>query len=185
MLTPTLLTWQGYYFWKDVVFWNNFFNILVKTKLSSNIKHYVFIFTVFTPSSYRYSGQWKQKLILRLWALVFPPCNISQGSSAVHRSVFGARGSSGARHKDLAVDAKFCSPSNHLKSKLRLISAQIPRISFETNLKVMGQDQGGRTERSIRSGYNTCTFKMSGVYSGQPLWDSKRPLKQTLEMWQN
>lgn len=147
MLTPTLPTWQGYYFWKDVVFWNNFSNILVKTELSFNIRHYVFVFTVFTPSSYRYSGQRKQRLILRLWALVFSPHNISQGSTAVYRSMFRPRGSSGAHHKDLTVDAKFCSRSDHPKSKLWLISAQIPRISLETNLKVVGQDQGGRTER--------------------------------------
>lgn len=46
MLTPNLLTLQGYYFWKDVAFWNNFSNDSIKTMVSFNLGFHISFFTL-------------------------------------------------------------------------------------------------------------------------------------------
>lgn len=46
MLTPNLLTLQGYYFWKDVAFWNNFSNDSIKTMVSFNLGLHISFFTL-------------------------------------------------------------------------------------------------------------------------------------------
>lgn len=148
MLTPTLPTWQGYYFWKDVVFWNNFSNILVKTKLSFNIKHaclhfhhvYTELLSLFWPLKTKaYSSFvstcifspaiYPRAVVLYIWLCSNPDAYLELPA------------------KTSLLTLSFAVDANHLKPKVYLISAQIKRVYSDTYLKVMVQYQGGRTER--------------------------------------
>lgn len=87
MLTPTLSTLRGYYFWKHVAFWNNFSNILVKTKFLFNTKHTAcmcyFSPCLYTPIIIR--GNETKTLLFMCKFLYFP--SIFQGSNLVHHIV--------------------------------------------------------------------------------------------------
>ena len=130
------------------MFWNNFSNILVKTELSLNIKHaclhfhrvYTELLSLFWPMKTKAYSSFVSTCI-------FPPVIYPRAAVLYIRLCSNPDAHLELTTKTPLLTLSFAVDANHLKPKICLISAQILRVSSETYLKVMGQYQGGRTER--------------------------------------
>lgn len=142
------------------MFWNNFSNILVKTKLSLNTKHacvhfhhvYTELLSLFWPMKTRAYSSFVSTCIFP--TVIYPRAAVLYirlySNPDVHLKLIT---------KTSLLTLSFAVDADHLKPKICLMSAQNLRVYSETFFKVMFH-QGG-TERWNYSEYATYIFKMS------------------------